>query len=143
LGHFFFPIVKTLLWVAPVNAGPDGILGSTRNLPTGDYARSFGKEPYRKRCWNANQTGWPELHLCTQNARGTVVATEATTFLRWNVFGIGRLLHLLFCVLCLFSRSLSLSLSHSVRMCGAWEICRVLGVHPFDGALRISFGSLC
>lgn len=44
---------------------------------------------------------------CTQNARGTVVATEATTFLSWNVVGIGRLLHLLFCVLCLLSRSLS------------------------------------
>jgi hypothetical protein len=48
--HFFFPIVKKLLWIAPVNAGPDGILGSTRNLPAADYARSFGKEPYRKRC---------------------------------------------------------------------------------------------
>ncbi len=110
-GHFFFPIVKTLLWIAPVNAGPDGILGSTRNLPAGDYARSFGTEPFRKRCWNANQTGWPEMHLCTQNARGTVVATEVTTFRIWNVVGISRLLHLLFCVRCLFSRSLSLSLS--------------------------------
>lgn len=51
------------------------------------------------------------MHLCTQNARGTVVATEAATFQSWNVVGTGRLLHLLFCVFCLFSCSGSFSLT--------------------------------
>jgi hypothetical protein len=109
-GHFFFfSNCQNIIMDRPLKCRAGG---NTRFHAEPTYwwlRKKLRQRTLQKRCWNANQTGWPEMHLCTQNARGTVVATEATTFLSWNVVGIGRLLHLLFCVPCLFSRSLSLS----------------------------------